>query len=716
VCEAVYDREVLPSMRALQFGGKPLVQHNARCYNCSGSYLDRLRFFGEAFYMLLCGSGVGTSVQERHLRHLPRFSRKRRAGVKLPKKKFVAADCIEGWADCAHVMMSAYHEAPVRGFEDYHECEPVFDYSPIRDKNAELSSGVGRAPGPMPLRNANERVRRVLARAAHSTQRLNSLDASDCLLHYSDGVVSGGVRRSAIIIVFDVWDQLMLLAKTGNWRETNPQRARANNSASLLRDGTSYEDFFRLFEATKQFGEPGFYWTDHHDQLPNPCVEIGFWCMLQIDRSADESQELLRDYQGPRYLPDGSDTAGPQDDEVCLSGWQMCNLTSINCKTLQGSTTQEKVVDFHHRAEQASMLGTWQASYTKFPYLGRISELIVEHEALIGVSLAGVMHHPDVMLDPAVLREGAERVLAANEAEARLIGIRPCARGTCDKPDGNLGSALGSFSGCHPGKFRKGMRLVQVLKTEAPYNHFRKFNPQACEPSRWSANGTDDVIRFPVEYEGLLEDDMTAVEFLNHVKTIYTNWVMPGKRPERCSRPWLTHNVSNTVRVDDNEWEDVAAHIYEHRHFYSGIALIGRYGDRDFAQAPFTSVYDRAEQKSMYGEAAVNEAPDVLRWLTTTTFGDLWGACDYVLGLAGAGRQMTRSDYEWVRCFHHFVAHHFGGDKRRATYCLKDSYNWQLYAGLTRTFVPVDYSTMVEEYSTINLTGEVACAAGACEI
>jgi hypothetical protein len=271
-CEAVEKFEVMPSMRGLQFGGPPIFKHNGRLYNCAGSCLDRLRFFGEAFYLLLCGSGVGFSVQGRHLQHLPGFSKKRLAGVKLPKKKFKPADTIEGWADTANVMMSAYHAEPVVGFEDYHECEPSFDYTGIRAEGSKLSFGIGRAPGPLPLRNANERVRRLLHRAvAEGLERLDSLTAYDAMMHYSDAVISGGVRRSATIVLFDLWDQLMLLAKTGNWRATNPQRGRSNNSAILLRGQVKFEDFQKLFEATRQFGEPGFYWVDHPDGIPNPC-------------------------------------------------------------------------------------------------------------------------------------------------------------------------------------------------------------------------------------------------------------------------------------------------------------------------------------------------------------------------------------------------------------------------------------------------------------
>jgi ribonucleoside-triphosphate reductase len=709
-CEAIRRFEVMPSMRGLQFGGTPVFQHNGRLYNCSGSCLDRLRFFAEAFYLLLCGSGVGFSVQERHLKNLPALSPKRLSGAELPKKAFRVPDNIEGWADCANVMMSAYHAEPVAGFESYHECEPVFDYSGVREKGTRLSFGVGRAPGPMPLRSANERVRQVLDRAVgRGGDRLTSVDAYDCAMHWSDAVISGGVRRSATIVLFDLWDEGMLLAKTGNWRATNPQRGRSNNSAILVRGRTKYEDFLKLFEATKEFGEPGFYWTDHPDGIPNPCVEIGFYPFLLVEGTAPSTGELLRAYQGPVYQDYRT------NNTRLLSGWQMCNLTTINGKTLPDDPG-EKRYEFLRRCEIASRLGTWQAGFTDFPYLGPVSEQIVRREALLGVSIAGVMHHPDALLDPACLRAGAKTVAMHNKREAALIGINPAARTTCVKPDGNSASALGSFSGCHPGKFRRGMRLVQANKAEGPYLHFKSVNPQACEPSKWSANGTDDVIRFPVEYQGLMEADLTALEFLSHVRTIYENWVRPGKTVERCTRPWLSNNVSNTVRVRDGEWGDVAKDIFDHQDSHSGVSFISVYGDRDYPQAPFTAVYDPAEQEGMYGAEALEWAPKLVE-AARAAFPDLWDACDLVLDAWDLAARTPTDEQVRVRDgVRGFADWNFGGDRRQATYCLKDWWNWQKYVELKATFRDVDYAEMVEDTGPVDFHQEVACAGGACSL
>jgi len=704
VAEAVERFEVMPSMRGLQFGGKPIFQHNGRIYNCTGSYCDRLRFFSESFYLLLCGSGVGFSVQDRHIRHLPKFSRKRLAGVKLPKKKFVVPDTIEGWADTSAVLLSSYHAEPIKGFEDYHDAEVIFDYSQIREENAPLSFGIGRAPGPMPLRKANLRNRDLLNRAiAEGLVKLNSIYAYDYAMHDADAVVSGGVRRSATIVLFDLWDQLMMTAKVGNWRATNPQRGRSNNSVILIRGESEWEDFLKVFEATRQWGEPGFYWTDHPDGIPNPCVEIGFYCRAELDLGDPEYDAIMKAYQGPVNIDFDRHVAE-------VSGWQCCNLSSINCKLVKDEE------DFFEKCEQASDLGTWQASFNKFPYLGRVTERIVSREALLGVSLCGVMHKPDLLLRPDVLREGARRVIAKNEIEARLCGINPCARGTCTKPDGNLASLLGSFSGIHGGKFVKGFRHVQVNKNELPYQFFRSKNPLACEPSRWSTNHTDDVIKFCVKYEGKMESSMTAVEFLDYVKLVQQNWVVPGKVESRCVKPWSSHNVSNTVRVRDDEWDSVAHHIFENQSYYSGVSFIGVFGDRDFTQAPFTSVLEQDELIGLYGANALNDKKVENLLLASGLFADLWDACDLVLEHWGSDRQPTIAQANWALEVRSLADAYFDGDVRKATYLLKDVYNANLYRVLEARYVPVDYSEMVETTNTVNLQQEIACAGGACEL
>jgi len=690
--------EVLGSQRALQFSGHPINQHNARIYNCSGSYCDRLRFFPEAFYLLLCGCGVGFSVQEHHIQHLPRFSRKRLAGVGLPWKQYVIPDTIEGWADAHAVLLSSFHEEPIRGFEEYHDCNVDFVFDKIRPEGANLSFGIGVAPGPKPLSLSLSRNRKLLLRAiSEGLEKFNSIYAFDYAMHMADAVVSGGVRRAATICVFDLWDQLMATSKTGNWLETNPQRQRANISSSLLRGHVSFESFWKLVQSTREFGEPGFYWTSHPDMLPNPCVEIGFWAKLALTPDHPEWEAILRDYQGPRH-------------KVCeLSGWQFCNLSTINGKTIRNT------LDFYERCQKAAFIGVLQKTFTKFPYLGRVSELIAEREALLGVSIAGIMHHPEILLDPDIQREGVRLVKDVDRVYSAKIGVNVAARGTCIKPDGNSASLLGSYSGIGPGKFRRGFRIARAGVNEAPYQHFKSINPQACEPVLHEHGGKNtDVIRFCVEYEGILEDDLSAVDMLKAVKSTYINWVCEGKVRELCTKEWLSHNVSNTVRVRPDEWETVARFIFDNQDFFAGVSLISTYGDRDFAQAPFTTVYEDHEIEEMYGHEA---------WLSGFTlglcgeeyFGHLWTACEILLGQRTI-QQPNDEQAAWLKQSKNFADQMFDGDVTKATYCMKDIYNNGLWKNLKKSYKPVDYSQMHEETNGTKLGAELACAGGACEL
>lgn len=688
--------EVLGSQRVLQYAGKPILQHNTRAYNCCTSYCDRLRFFQEAFYLLLCGSGVGFSVQKRHARFLPNFSPKRRKGVTLPKRVFRPDDSIEGWANTTGVLLSSYHEAPIRGFEAYHDCEVEFDLSAIRPAGSALSFGIGKAPGPGPLRVAIERKRLLLNYLVTQHKGLRSVDAFDLVMHDSDAVLSGGVRRSASICIFDGWDTLMAEAKTGNWLKDNPQRARANISALLPRGSTSFEQFAALFRHTREWGEPGVYWADHHDCVPNPCVETGMFCRLPLRPGY---KERLNEYDGP-FVPD------EDDGTPSVSGWQFCNLSTVPGKTVRS------VTDFHDRCVAASVIGTLQAGFTNFPYLGWVSEEITKREALLGVSICGIMHHPEILLDPKVLREGVRLIRETNRWVAEAIGINPSARLTCIKPDGNSASLLGSFSGVGYGKIRRGFRIVQANRLETPYQHFRSVNPSLCEKSVWGANNADDVIRFPVEYEGLIERDHTAIQALENVRVLYENWVLPGTVKDRRVKPWLTHSVSNTISVRPHEWEEVARHVYQHRESYAGVSFLSSMGDLDYYQAPFTSVLTTDEVTRKYSREAVTEG----LWLVeqASVFPNLWDACDFVLG-----RKTDEKDerqQRWAVAFGRYRAFHFGGDGLLATYCLKDLFNNRLYEHLSRVIKPVDYSEMVEENATTNMVAEISCTGGLCEL
>ena len=269
--DMMYKKKVLGSQRALQFGGEPILKRHAKIYNCTSSYCDRLRFFQECFWLLLCGSGTGFSVQKHHVAKLPSLSQEPKSEQ---GKKYIIEDSIEGWADALGVLLSSYFVKPSEDrFKEFKDQYIVFDYSNIRPKGSALASGVGKAPGFEPLQNGLEKIRGLLDRCiSNGLKKLRPIDAYDIIMHSSDAVLSGGVRRSASLALFSHDDTEMAKAKTGNWYMDNPQRARSNNSALLLKDDTTYEEFETLMQSVKEFGEPGFIWSDSTEMTFNPCV------------------------------------------------------------------------------------------------------------------------------------------------------------------------------------------------------------------------------------------------------------------------------------------------------------------------------------------------------------------------------------------------------------------------------------------------------------
>ena len=277
----VEKKRVLGSQRALQFGGDPILKKNARIYNCTASYADRTRFFQESFWLLLCGVGVGFSVQRHHIAKLPKITKRGNTKYeviendKIEEVTYVIPDSIEGWADSLGVLLSSYfiEDQP---FPEYFGKKINFDFSLIRPKGAPLASGVGKAPGPKGLKNALIKIEHLLDSIIGNSDvpvKLKPINVYDIVMHSSDAVLSGGVRRSATLCLFSPDDEEMAKAKTGNWKVTNPQRGRSNNSALLIRGETSFEKFKDLIENVKEHGEPGFVWSDNAELLVNPCLD-----------------------------------------------------------------------------------------------------------------------------------------------------------------------------------------------------------------------------------------------------------------------------------------------------------------------------------------------------------------------------------------------------------------------------------------------------------
>lgn len=553
---AVAEKRVLPSMRSLQFGGEAVLAAQARMFNCCFSAIDRVDFFREYFYLLLAGCGCGFSVQKHHIERLPALP-KRPDEMDLPVVHHVVADTIQGWADALDALFRSFLE----------NAKVEFSYTRIRPRGAPLRTSGGKAPGHLPLKRALGEVERILRGA--SGRRLKPIEAYDICMHVARAVLSGGVRRSATICLFSAEDAEMMAAKTGDWFRTNPQRSASNNSAIIDRKEGDKETFLRLFESQKEFGEPGFYFSNDLDYGCNPCCEIGLNPAVRGELSEAEKDRLRK-----------LGFTGDLDGDLFLSGWQMCNLTTINAAKVTGEE------DFYRACFWATVIGTVQASYTDIPYLGPVSRYLNEREALLGVSICGILDNPAFFLDARILEKGAAICRNVNAVVAAALGIRRAARITCVKPEGTASLLLETGSGIHPHHAKRYFRRVQSNRKDPVFQHLRKKNPHMVEPSVYQPD-TDDVVTFPVEApEGaIFRDDIEAVQFLGYVKFVQRHWVQAGRAHERFS-PGLDHNVSNTCTVKPEEWDEVAEFIWENREFFTGVALLPYSGDKTYLQAP----------------------------------------------------------------------------------------------------------------------------------
>jgi ribonucleoside-triphosphate reductase len=669
--EDMKKKKILGSQRALQFGGSPIFKHNARIYNCIASYIDRVRFFQECMYLLLCGCGTGFSVQKHHIDKMPSLIKEKNGS-----KKFIIEDSIEGWSDSVGVLISSYfHKCDL--FPEYNGKNVVFDYSKIRPAGSYLKSSGGKAPGPEPLKKALNNIKKILDNAVKSGRdKIKPIEAYDIVMFSADAVISGGVRRSATICVFSADDEEMAKAKTGSWFIENPQRGRSNNSAMLIRNETTKEQFAELMNSVKEFGEPGFVWSDSKELIVNPCVEIGMW---------------------------------PVDEVTGETGWQACNLSTINCAKVK---TAE---DFYEACESAAIIGTLQAGFTKFPYLGEVSERIISREALLGVSMTGVMEQHEICLDQEVQKKGAKIVKDINAKIAKLIGINQAARTTCVKPEGTSSCILGTSSGIHPHHAKRYIRRVQANKMEPIYQYFKQQNPRSCEESVWSNNDSDDVVAFCVEVPdgSKIKNQVNAIELLKYVKSTQQNWVITGTNKNLCTQPWLVHNVSNTINVKPEEWDDVTDFIYANRKYFCGVSLLPIAGDKDYAQAPFTTIYLPSEQIQYYGDAAIFVSGLIEVGLQLYE-DNLWAACDSLLGFGQKIKGTEKKAY-LERC-QKFADKYMNGDLKQLTYCMKDVYNWKDWLDMTREYKEVDYTNVIEEQNNVKAEQEWACSGGKCDL
>jgi len=683
----VKKKRALAAQRTLQFAIDPILKHELKTYNCTATHIDREEVFSETMYVLLCGAGAGFSVQKHHIKKLGTIKPRNTDEAEV---HHIIEDSIEGWADAIAALMDSYFSNPVK-FPEYNGKKIHFDFSNIRLEGA-LIGGRFKAPGPEGLKNGLVKISNVIERRINSDEfhtdefagKLRPIDAYDCIMHISDCVLSGGVRRSATLCMFSHDDTEMMNAKIGAWFKDNPQRGRSNNSAVLLKGSTTREEFSNLINATKEYGEPGFVWVDDLEIVFNPCVEVGM-----VPRS-----------------PSGK------------SGWQGCNLTEINGKYCD---TEEK---FLEACRTSAIIGTLQAGYTNFKYLTSTTKEIFEHEALLGCSITGWMDNPDILFDEKIQRKGAKIILEVNEKIAKMIGINPAARATCVKPAGSTSCVLGTASGIHPHHAKRYIRRTQVNRTEFCGQFFQNANPHAVEKSVWSANGTDNVISFLCEVPpgAITKNQISAVDLLSKVKLTQQNWVKFGTRVERCTVPEVRHNVSNTCTVMEDEWDDVEKFIFDNQKWFAGVSLLPASGDLDYVQAPFSTVLTPNELVKEYGDASVFASGLVVDGLHAFD-NNLWKACDTVLGRgedietvkespkyptketnkALAQYFTSKADYDewfakidWIRRAKQFADRYFEGDVRRMTYCLKHVSLWKTWCDLKREYNDVDWSDVVE--------------------
>jgi ribonucleoside-diphosphate reductase alpha chain len=413
-----------------------------------------------------------------------------------------------------------------------------FDFSAIRPKGALIKSSGAKAPGPDPLRVRLEQIRAILNQLLDNGQvKLKPIDAYDIICHLSDCVVSGGVRRSAMICLFDKNDTEMLHAKDGNWWLDNPQRALSNNSVCLDRATTTKEEWDTIWaeiEASKT-GEPGIFWSNNMDWGTNPCCEIS-----------------LRPYQ-------------------------FCNLTEINAATIESQD------DFNKRAKYAAVLGTLQAAYTNFPYLRPCWKETTDKEALIGVSLNGQASNKDLLNYD--LKRAAEIVCETNRELAEKIGIAPSQRCTCIKPSGTSSNVLGSSSGIHAWHSHYYIRRFRVNKIEPVYKFLKENHSDIIEDDKMKTN-TQAVVSFVVNApeNAIIRDDEDALGLLNRVKKVFGTWILGGHVSGEN-----TDNISCTVSVKEDEWGKVGAWMWENKNSYNGIALLP-YSFASYEQMPFESI------------------------------------------------------------------------------------------------------------------------------
>lgn len=976
--------KVLASQRNLQYRESQILKSNTRLFNCASTYIDRPEVFKQILFVLLNGCGMGYSVEQRFIDKLPTIQTRKEQTV-----THLVEDSIEGWANALDKLMMSFFD----GTEQIR-----FDGSLIREEGSHISGGF-QAPGYAPLKKSLEIIEKLLQDKVNKKDfKITTLDAHEIICISADSVLSAGVRRSALICLFDKEDNLMLNCKTGDWFYKKAHLARSNNTIKLVLGEFTKKEFDNLKESIKEFGEPGvaivkdkafttnpcqpkwatvltpngistmgainegdmiwssegwtkvikkwstgekdvysyrttsgeFVGTENHKLISNgikieakDCENIdsltgnvesvlhnpqtvmdglvlgdggihkasgdlkllyigeddsdyldseiapfilkermgispyaweiqttilapeliamhersvpkrykegthsevasflrglysvngsvvsnrityktasaklrddiqimlsslgirsyfttnkskevefanGLYTCKQsydINISTDRAKFVnligfLQEYKNEKINSTVSDKAktnfpiqsveyvsteevfditvdndshtywtggvnvsncfeigfipvNPKTGNSCIS---FCNLNEINGGLC---TTKER---FFEACEAAAIIGTLQASYTTMPFLGSDTEELIREEALIGISITGIMDNPKILLDAETLRKGAEIVNRTNEIVASIIKINPAARTTCVKPSGNASVLLKTSSGIHPAHSSKYFRIMQMNKGTEMAKSLKAHNPILLEDSVWSASGNDYAVYIPIdEKEGIItKEQLNDIEFTEHVKTVYQNWVLPGNHTDRGYSSRVTHNVSNTITV--NDWDKVFDYIFDNQAYFCGLSFIPSTGDKIYKQAPFTKVFSFEELIKEYGDGSIFASGLIIDALHAFG-GDLWDACEASknkeFSLSG-DRVTALVKKDIISRIKKFSKNYYKNDIEKTISCLKDVYLFHKWKTINRDFKTIDFTTldMKPSYKNVNELGGVACSGpDGCEI
>ena len=546
----VFDRNVMPSMRSVMTAGTALERDNVAGYNCSFLPVDSLRSFDEAMYILMCGTGVGFSVESMYVNKLPAIAE----AFEKTDTIIVVEDSKAGWSKALRELIALLYQGQI----------PAIDVSKVRPAGARLKTFGGRASGPQPLINLFDFAIKTFKHAAG--RKLKPIEAHDIMCKIGEVVVVGGVRRSAMISLSDLSDHDMATAKTGAWWENHPQRALSNNSVAFA-GKPEMNDFIAEWKSVydSKSGERGIY---------------------NVKAAQTQAANFGRRDSEIHY---GTNPCS----EIILRPYQFCNLSEV---VLREEDTVEHIA---RKVELATILGTWQSTLTDFKYLRKIWKDNTEEERLLGVSLTGQFGHK-YMSGQQGLEKLAntldflrELAVKTNVEEASNIGINPSAAITCVKPSGTVSQLVGVSSGMHPWHSDYYIRTVRGDKKD-PLTQFLKDSGIPAEDDFMKPNDTT-VFSFPIKApkNAIKRNDLTAIEHLN----IWLTY----------QRHWCEHKPSITVSIREDEWMEVGAWVYKHFDELSGVSFLP-YSEHTYVQAPYQDA-----TKEEY-EEFVKKMPKHIAW------------------------------------------------------------------------------------------------------